>query len=220
VFGLVLVRRYFSALNRFCTLSPIVSWPLPGYTLPSIRRTSLTGSERRTTQRFTMRLPLTVRWTTGAAVGETSTESRDVSSRGVYFYLGKDVKEGSPVEILLTLPNEITLAGPVRVRCLGRVQRTESRDEAPVVVLTAPWTISYLHSLTFRTADIPHPLGHDHDCPMKPAGSSARPRLDRGMPMPETPAQDLLTLPKTTSASQTERMATPEELYALKRIAE
>src|SRR5438477_5407288 len=80
--------------------------------------------------------------------------------------------------------------------------------------------MSYLHSLTFRTADIPHPLGHDHDCPMKPAGSSARPRLDRGMPMPETPAQDLLTLPKTTSASQTERMATPEELYALKRIAE
>ena len=53
----------------------------------------MTGSERRTTQRFTMRLPLTVRWTTGAAVGETSTESRDVSSRGVYFYLAKDVKE-------------------------------------------------------------------------------------------------------------------------------
>src|SRR5205807_2158559 len=64
----------------------------------------LTGSERRTTQRFSMRLPLTVRWTTGAAVGETSTESRDVSSRGVYLYLAKDVKEGSAVEILLTLP--------------------------------------------------------------------------------------------------------------------
>ena len=43
----------------------------------------MTGSERRTTQRFSMRLPLTVRWTTGAAVGETMTESRDVSSRGV-----------------------------------------------------------------------------------------------------------------------------------------
>jgi hypothetical protein len=98
---------------------------------------ALSGSERRTTQRFTMRLPLTVRWTTGAAVGETSTESRDVSSRGVYFYLGKDVKEGSPVEILLTLPNEITLAGPVRVRCLGRVQRTESRDETSVGVVAA-----------------------------------------------------------------------------------
>jgi hypothetical protein len=94
----------------------------------------LTGSERRTTQRFSMRLPLTVRWTTGAAVGETMTESRDVSSRGVYFFLSKDIKEGSPVEILLTLPNEITLAGPVRVRCLGRVQRTEPRDEGAIAV--------------------------------------------------------------------------------------
>src|SRR6266704_349276 len=84
-----------------------------------------------------MRLPLTVRWTTGAAVGETSTESRDVSSRGVYFFLSKDVKEGSPVEILLTLPNEITLAGPVRVRCLGRVQRTEPREEGAVGVVAA-----------------------------------------------------------------------------------
>lgn len=97
----------------------------------------MTGSERRTTQRFSMRLPLTVRWTTGAAVGESSTESRDVSSRGVYFFLSKDVKEGSPVEILLTLPNEITLAGPVRVRCLGRVQRTENREEGTVGVVAA-----------------------------------------------------------------------------------
>src|SRR3979490_2383640 len=135
--GYVLVHPYFSKLNRFCIRSPIVPWALPGYTLSSIRRTSLTGSERRTTQRFSMRLPLTVRWTTGAAVGETSTESRDVSSRGVYFFLQKDVKEGSAVEILLTLPNEITLAGPVRVRCLGRVQRTEPREEGAVGVVAA-----------------------------------------------------------------------------------
>jgi len=133
----VLVHQYFPILNRFCTGSPIVQWSPPGYTLSSSRRLALTGSERRTTQRFSMRLPLTVRWTTGAAVGETSTESRDVSSRGVYFFLQKDVKEGSPVEILLTLPNEITLAGPVRVRCLGRVQRTESRDEGAVGVVAA-----------------------------------------------------------------------------------
>ncbi len=97
----------------------------------------MTGAERRTTQRFNMRLPLTVRWTTGAAVGETSTQSRDVSSRGVYFFLPKDVTEGSAIEIVLTLPNEITLAGPVRVRCLGRVQRTESRAEGEIGVVAA-----------------------------------------------------------------------------------
>ena len=38
--------------------------------------------------------------------------------------------------------------------------------------------------------------------------------------MPETPAQELLTMTKSSSTAQTERMATAEELYALKRIAE
>ncbi len=97
----------------------------------------MTGSERRSTQRFNMKLPLTVRWNVSGTPGESNTESRDVSSRGVYFFLSKDVKEGSAVEIVLTLPNEITMAGPVRVRCLGRVQRTESRDEGALGVVAA-----------------------------------------------------------------------------------
>src|SRR4029077_19559334 len=38
--------------------------------------------------------------------------------------------------------------------------------------------------------------------------------------MPEVPAQELLSPVKNSTGNQTERMATPEELYALKRIAE
>src|ERR1700756_2662281 len=38
--------------------------------------------------------------------------------------------------------------------------------------------------------------------------------------MPEVPAQERLSLAKDSTGNQTERMATPEELYALKRIAE
>jgi PilZ domain len=85
--------------------------------------------ERRAAQRFRIKLPMIVRWTSGSAVGEAQTESRDVSSRGVYFFLPKEVGNGSPVEIVLTLPHEITLAGPVRVRCLGRVNRNEEEDD-------------------------------------------------------------------------------------------
>ena len=85
--------------------------------------------ERRTAQRFHIKLPMTVRWTSESAVGEARTESKDVSSRGVYFFLPKDVKNGSTVEMVMTLPHEITMAGPVRVRCLGRVQRSEEEDE-------------------------------------------------------------------------------------------
>jgi hypothetical protein len=97
----------------------------------------LTRTERRQAQRFQIKLPLTVRWTSGSAIGEAATESKDVSSRGVYFFLPKEVKSGAPVEILLTLPHEITLAGPVRVRCLGRVQRTESADPDNIGVVAA-----------------------------------------------------------------------------------
>jgi hypothetical protein len=85
--------------------------------------------ERRSAQRFRIKLPLTVRWTSGSGVGEANTESQDVSSRGIYFSLPKLVKSGSPVEIVLTLPHEITLAGPVRVRCLGRIQRNEQQQQ-------------------------------------------------------------------------------------------
>jgi uncharacterized protein YjbI with pentapeptide repeats len=38
--------------------------------------------------------------------------------------------------------------------------------------------------------------------------------------MPDTPAQELMLLPKTATESQTERMATPEELNTLKRIVD
>ncbi len=97
----------------------------------------MTASERRSARRFQIKLPLTVRWTSGSAIGEASTESKDVSSRGVYFFLPKELKHGAPVEILLTLPHEITLAGPVKVRCLGRIQRTESGSAEKVGVVAA-----------------------------------------------------------------------------------
>jgi hypothetical protein len=82
-------------------------------------------SERRNAHRFLMRLPLTVRCGQANGPSEMATETRDVSSRGVYFFVEQDLRAGSPVEILMTLPHEVTLAGPVKVRCLGRVHRTD-----------------------------------------------------------------------------------------------
>src|ERR1700674_3089371 len=80
--SLLLVPSYFADLNRFCIPSPIV--PVPPSRLHfnfASGGSALNGSERRTTQRFQMRLPFTVVWTTGAAAGETSTGSRDVRCR-------------------------------------------------------------------------------------------------------------------------------------------
>ena len=47
----------------------------------------------------------------------------------------KEITNGSPVEIVLTLLNEITLAGDVKVCFRGRVQRAEFGDPSRVGVV-------------------------------------------------------------------------------------
>lgn len=81
--------------------------------------------ERRRAHRFELQSPLIVRWKDGAQVREALTVSEDLSSNGIYFILPEGIRDGTPVEVEMTLPNQITLAGPVRVRCLGRIQRCE-----------------------------------------------------------------------------------------------
>jgi len=89
-------------------------------------------TERRSRKRYPLKLPLTVRPPGGSGGGEIHTETKDVSSHGVYFLMEKSLKSGAPVEILLTLPEEITRAEPVRVRCEARVQRSENLAEGRV----------------------------------------------------------------------------------------
>jgi hypothetical protein len=84
-----------------------------------------------------MRLPLTVRWAAKNEAAEVSTVSSNVSARGVYFLMAQQVDAGVPVEIVMTLPHEVTRAGPVKVRCLGRVQRTEPYAEGRLGVVAA-----------------------------------------------------------------------------------
>ena len=84
-----------------------------------------------------MKLPLNVSLPNGAPGSGLATHSEDISSRGVYFFLAKDVKSGSSIEIVMTLPHEVTLAGPVRVRCVGRVMRTEQRSDSKIGVVAA-----------------------------------------------------------------------------------
>jgi hypothetical protein len=79
-------------------------------------------------------------------VGEVATQSRDVSARGIYFLLPKEIEQGSRVEIVMTLPHEITMVGPVRVRCLGRIQRIEPRADHRVGVVAALERYEFLRS--------------------------------------------------------------------------
>lgn len=93
--------------------------------------------EHRKARRFLLQLPLIVRWTDKSLSGEAETQTQDVSSCGLRFDLPNVPKSGSVVEILMTLPHQVTNAGPVRVNCKGRVVRTNSKDSGNVEVATA-----------------------------------------------------------------------------------
>jgi hypothetical protein len=86
-------------------------------------------TDRRNARRFNMTLPVLVRFTHNGVIEEKVAHTRDVSFRGVYFLIDAPPEEGSLVEIVLTLPQQITLAGEVRIRCAATILRVEDRQD-------------------------------------------------------------------------------------------
>ena len=83
------------------------------------------SSDRRTMRRFDMRLPAIVKLT-GDGFHEVLTETQNVSACGVFFYLDRSLPQGTRIAVTLTLPPNITLTDPVRVRFTARVVRVEA----------------------------------------------------------------------------------------------
>jgi hypothetical protein len=91
--------------------------------------------EKRAARRFALRVPVTVsRDNDGSS---ESAQIRDVSARGICFYLDSAVTQGSPIGFTLTLPPEITLTESIRVQCKGRVFRVEDSSDAGKVTVAA-----------------------------------------------------------------------------------
>lgn len=78
--------------------------------------------EKRTTRRFALDLPIAVKFLDNGTF-EVTGHTRDVSSRGVFFYLDSEIAEGASIEFVMTLPSEITFAGSIRVHCTGKIVR-------------------------------------------------------------------------------------------------
>jgi hypothetical protein len=90
--------------------------------------------DKRATRRFALRLPVTVS-SKANGTRETEAQTRDVSARGISFYVDPAIAPGSPIEFTLTLPPEITLTESIRVRCKGKVVRVdENHPEGKVAV--------------------------------------------------------------------------------------
>ena len=94
-------------------------------------------AEKRSTRRFALRLPVSVNYSgnTGAAI---AAQTRDVSARGICFFLEAPLAVGSDLDFTLTLPPEITLTESIRVRCKGKVVRVDNifgESQVPVAAV-------------------------------------------------------------------------------------
>ncbi|HEY6270854.1 MAG TPA: PilZ domain-containing protein [Terriglobales bacterium] len=89
-------------------------------------------SEKRAARRFALRIPVAVN-----RDGNTHSEAaqiRDVSARGICFYVDSAVAQGAAIGFTLTLPPEITLTESIRVQCKGRVVRVEDSAAGRIAV--------------------------------------------------------------------------------------
>jgi len=83
-----------------------------------------TQPDKRATRRFALRLPVSVNYAENGSSGKPA-QTRDVSARGICFYVDSKVEPGASIEFTLTLPPEITLTESIQVRCRGRVVRVD-----------------------------------------------------------------------------------------------
>jgi hypothetical protein len=80
--------------------------------------------DKRSMRRFPLDLPISVKFVDHGK-REAAARTRDVSSRGVFMFLDTEIAAGVPIEFVMTLPSEVTLAEPIRVLCAGKVLRVD-----------------------------------------------------------------------------------------------
>jgi|SRR5579871_491303 len=86
-------------------------------------------TERRMARRYDLSLPVSVRLPINREHGTQGGQTRDISTRGVYFTTQKDLVPGTEVDFTLTLPSEITHGTDVFVRAHGRVIRVDKQRD-------------------------------------------------------------------------------------------
>jgi len=85
--------------------------------------TTSSANERRGSQRFRISAPVTVI----AGDHEIAAYTRDLSNRGVYFFLALSDSAliDRDFEFLIEMPSEITLSTSCQIRCRGKLVRKE-----------------------------------------------------------------------------------------------
>ena len=85
-------------------------------------------TERRTARRYDLSLPISVRVAIVKGAVSRTGKTRDISTRGVYFTVDNDLTTGAELDLMMTLPAEVTGGTEVFIKATGTVIRVDKRS--------------------------------------------------------------------------------------------
>ena len=103
------------------------------------------GADRREARRFNMTLPIRL-LLQDSQPQELSAQTRDVSYRGLYFLSDAKFQLGSSIDFVITLPQQVTKATDVNIRCHGQVVRIEPSNNGHVGIAAKIERYEFLHA--------------------------------------------------------------------------
>jgi c-di-GMP-binding flagellar brake protein YcgR len=98
----------------------------------SSAQTQKGNKERRSARRFQVSLPVVVHPVPSQQDEALSGRTRDISARGLYFTVDRELNPGSELDLTLTLPAELTHGTELLVRARCKVVRAENRREESI----------------------------------------------------------------------------------------
>jgi PilZ domain len=104
------------------------------------------GNDRREARRFNMTLPMRV-LSQDSQPSELSAQTRDVSYRGLYFLAEQQLKLGSSIDFIITLPEQVTRATDVNIRCQGQIIRVEPTKNGKTGIAARINRYEFLHAV-------------------------------------------------------------------------
>jgi c-di-GMP-binding flagellar brake protein YcgR len=87
-------------------------------------------SDRRKIGRLPIKTPITIK----LGGEDYDTVTQNISTSGMLFHHGAPIPLHSEVELVLTLPEEITQVDALQVRCRAQVVRVDFKDGEPAAV--------------------------------------------------------------------------------------
>jgi len=94
-------------------------------------------AERRTAARLDATHPIILEWQSREGdLRRARGTTRDIALGGVYCYVERPLGKGEPVEFDMILPGQLADGSPRKLRCTGRVLRSEKADQGYGVAVT------------------------------------------------------------------------------------